>query len=888
MRDIKKIFLMTTLIVLLISLTAFSATDTNSNTTSDVDKISTTTQTQDNVEKAVTNPTKKEVTKKESSKIKTATSTVTATSYNDLLNKITTTTADTLNVNLNRNNVYRATETIPVIGNTLKRLTINGNGASITGNNSGVRFLYINSSKTVTLNDIKISKLGNGSINGGAIYSKGDLTVNNCNFTDCVSISGGAIKSDEGNLTIKNSRFTNNGAVGSGDSGCGGAIFQYTNLSMKIENSVFKDNYAKNMGGAILQRENSTMEVSNTTFENNDANSGGAISQNAYSEMIILDSTFNNNTAITDMGGAICSYGRNSNITIDKSEFNKNRASIQGGAIKSSRQSSVLIENSEFAENKAQIGTVVYQNSESMLSIINSTVLKNNVTNSIIYNNESLLHIQDSNFVENNANKGYILDLTTNTDVEIIDSSFTGHTGANGDNLFSNTKTSTLNISNNEYKNNSLNATIIAPETMVLVQNPTDYVNFTVNTTVRDIYNTTIKSGYLRVYANGNDTGLYPLTDGTADISLEKEYLKSIENVITLEFVNAEGCEDYQAPNTTFDIIFSNVNLTVEPITGVIGENITLTAHVKDLEGNNITGGNLVFKLNGKTLREDGRFDSNASALKFRVKDGLVSVNITADLYLRNAKNLTASYSGTSVYNETRSEVVTAQIQKRYASIEVSATPEVQKQHQVITFTAKVTDVTKNHKNETLINYDTYVMFKVNGVTLKDENGTAIKVKVGEDNTASYNYTIAPGTGGITSTGSTRDYSVTAVFVGDNYYPDVKNETKFNVERSTVDVNFENVMVSEANVLSINATLTDYAGSNVVGTNKILIKINGKSLVNSTTGKAIYYSVKDGVINLTDIIVDPEVTIKRVMLVTGERQAYLESRNETLDIKREE
>lgn len=212
--------------------------------------------------------------------------------------------------------------------------------------------------------------------------------------------------------------------------------------------------------------------------------------------------------------------------------------------------------------------------------------------------------------------------------------------------------------------------------------------------------------------------------------------------------------------------------IKLAPIKGIIGENITLTASLMDKNENPINGGNLVFKLNGKTLRTDGRFDSTAPPLKIQVKNGTAPYTITADLYIRNAKNLTASYSGTSKYEESKSEAVQAQIQKRYANLTVTATPTKQQQYQTVTFTATVKDTTRNGKNTTLINQNTSVMFKVNGNTLKDAKGQIIYVPVDKDLKASYNYTIPAGTGGITSSKEVRDYNVDAIFTGINYYPD--------------------------------------------------------------------------------------------------------------------
>ena len=883
----RKIFLISALILLLITLTAINAVNIDSNDTSDVNKITTASQTQNNVEKITNNPTKKEVTKKEKiTNTKTTSSTVTATSYNDLYNKITTNTADTLTVNLNKNSQYIVTKQIPIL-NPIKTLTINGNGAKITGSNNGNRFLYIDSSKKVILNNIEISNLGNGSINGGAIYSKGDLTTNTCTFENCVSISGGAIKSDDGSLNIKDSIFINNSAVGTGEAGCGGAIFQYKNLTMNITSSVFINNQAKNMGGAILQRENSIMTLNDVEFTKNQANSAGAIAQNANSSLNSSEVLFDSNKAVTDAGGAIWNYGKNSMYNINMNTFFNNTAKNSGGAIKLSRQSKLILTDSEFEHNVATLGSVAYMTPDSIIDIKNTDFEENNAVNSVIYNNDSEVNIIKSNFINNTVQNGFVLDLKEGKIVRIQDSKFYSHINTKGDVLFSNVNNNTVTaINGNTYKNNNLNITIIPPEDITVINDSTRGVEFVVDTQVRDIYNTTITDGKIQVSAVNNLIGRFDVVNGSTTVKFNRSQLKEKINNITLTYINEAGEHNYQQKVARFTILLSNTNLTVEPIKGVIGEQIALIAHVRDISGKNVSGGNLVFKLNGKSLREDGRFDSDALPLKLKVKNGLVEYNITADLYLRNTKNLTASYSGTSNYDESKSETVTAQIQKRYASITVNATPTVAKQYESIQIVATVDDVTKNAKNKTLINYETYVMFKINGVTLKDQNGTAIQVKVDENKIASYNYTIPAGTGGIDSTGAIRNYSVTAVFVGDNYYPDVKNTTYFNVERSNVSVNFESVTVSNDNTLSVKAVLKDYMDNNVLGTSKVLIKVNGKSLRNETSGKAFYYNVNNGVVDLSGIVVDANTTIKRVMLVVGERQAYFEARNETKEIIR--
>ncbi|WP_323735815.1 right-handed parallel beta-helix repeat-containing protein [Methanosphaera sp. ISO3-F5] len=349
--------------------------------------------------------------------------------------------------------------------------------------------------------------------------------------------------------------------------------------------------------------------------------------------------------------------------------------------------------------------------------------------------------------------------------------------------------------------------------------------------------------------------------------------------------VTYSGNSKYTPAETTVTMktVKNNVTVTVDPVEGIIGEKITLTAHVTDIKGNPVNGGNLVFKLNGKTLRTDGRFDSNASAWKFQVKNGIVTIKINADLYLRNTKNLTASYSGSYKYNEAKSSTVTAQIKKRNAKITVTISPKTQKQYNTIKFTAKLADTTPNTKNTTAMSTGTKVIFKVNGKTIKDNKGKNVQVKV-VNNTATYKYKVPAGMGGVSKDGKVRDYNVEAVLVSDTYYPDTRDIATFNVERSPVTINIAKVSLNSKNVLNVQATIKDYKAKNVIGTNQVNIKINGKTYVNPNTGKTQNFQVTDGKISLKNIQLKDDITVKKVMIVTGARQAYLGARNETSNI----
>ena len=189
--------------------------------------------------------------------------------------------------------------------------TINSNNASIGGaiyNLGTMTITSITSGKTTTKTTISSNK----GTTGGAIYSKGIIDINNVNFTSNSSTdAGGALLlSTSGNpdgsrtpflsADIQNTTFSKN------TSKSGGAIFvlgtpDYTNY-VKITNSTFTSNSAKEYGGAIYADKNSNVTVIDSDFKNNTASiNGGAIFVNGGATVSIIaqnkDVTFSGNKA---------------------------------------------------------------------------------------------------------------------------------------------------------------------------------------------------------------------------------------------------------------------------------------------------------------------------------------------------------------------------------------------------------------------------------------------------------------------------------------------------------------------------------------------------------------------------------------------------------------
>ena len=188
------------------------------------------------------------------------------------------------------------TKNMTIIGETQDNTIINGK-------QTGTPIFNILTGINVTL--INLTLKNSTSINyGGAIVNYGTLIINNCTFYNNTATEGGAICNYfDSNLTVNNSKFTDN--IGNVDSG---AIVSVGTLT--VTNSTFTGNSAP-IGGAITT--NTILIVTNSAFYNNTAQYGGAILE--YGNLTVTNSTFMGNTA-TINGGAIGHYGVDSTVVL--------------------------------------------------------------------------------------------------------------------------------------------------------------------------------------------------------------------------------------------------------------------------------------------------------------------------------------------------------------------------------------------------------------------------------------------------------------------------------------------------------------------------------------------------------------------------------------------
>lgn len=861
-RKVINILLLATLLVLLVGTVNAgnisedaATTKVTSNKAVQNTAIITNTVETDKTENAIEN---QQVTK-DRKNIKTDTQTVSVSNYNELIKKVTEANDnndDNYVINLKKGN-YNATDSMSYYGNSL---TINGNGMTLNGKN-----MY------------QLMNLRSGC-----------LTLKNLIISNFTSDEGGAILCDKwsSNVTINNCSFIKNSAEEQG-----GAI--YSGAKISISNSKFIGNKVSDSdlafkGGALWLRSNST--ITNTIFEEND----GQVIASYSGRINITKCTFRRNGLKKQNNDVvICSYSGNLNVT--SSEFNNNTPLILD-----LEKSTVKITNTAIRNHVDKSdGTTLIRNEYGEVQLINN-IYKNN-EKSIYNGDKGNMKIINNTFTNNN--RYYLID--NNEDMEVIGNTFTNNIGGK---LVYNYQ-GNMNVSRNIFKNN--NAVSIYNDgyktlrTGVIYDydhpdafgNPTEHsvefyeyggvINITNNTFEKNngeaiINSEGISDIILNTFKQNKVNATGQAIINTAD-AIIKNNVNDKTSIYSRTIYNSGNAT---ITRNTFDDGITMTKSKIIPVNGIIGEKLTLKATVTDSNNNMVNEGNLIFKMNGITIKDNGKLVGSNNPLKVKVVNGIATATVTPDLTMRNANKLTASYIGTVNYNASKSNEVKINISQRNANIVVSSNVKIIKQGQVLTLKAQVYDTTGAKRSTNLVKYaDEFVYFKVNGITLKDSNGKMLKVKI-VNGTATAKYTVPLGLSGVTDGKSmtAKNHTILAGFYNKNYKENIRNTSSFQVERSNITITISNATINKkTHKLSLTATIKDYLGNIVAGPNKCVIKINGVSLKNGT--QPMYYFSTNGILKLKDITIPAYNNYKTIEIVTQDRLAYKSQRNTTSTIK---
>jgi len=510
--------------------------------------------------------------------------------------------------------------------------------------------LTINGTNTFTNNVAR----GNNAVYGGAILSAGsnakititgENTFDNNQITSTSIASGGAIYS-RNNLTIEGHNiFTNNSATDVSNNGYGGAIYVLNSRLNITGDNYFANNQANSMGGTIDTANGPTFIIGNNTFTNSTSDKGGII-------YTTRDLTINGNNTFTNskanIGGAIYQYGNNYYQIVD------------------------TIENTVFENITAQEGGAIY----TTIKIINFT-LTNNTFNNINSNNETLNlgHTGDNRIISDNTFTNCSINIdqiqltspqenttTTTTDPITlnINTLLTNPTYydenildnneyqiiLNDTNIANSTETEysftpenygtyNIHVYSTIYNTESNNITINVIQKDLVVEPITatigDTINITATITVNDETMTDLSKGKVTFKVNGktlkdaNGKVIYAkVVNGTATIEnyvVPEDWAKD-GTTIQAVYSGSTQCEKLTSEKTNITVTPEETTLTITPLDSATpGQTTTLTATLSD---NTINTGKIVFKINGKTVK-----DANGKVIYAKVVNGTVSVDYT-------------------------------------------------------------------------------------------------------------------------------------------------------------------------------------------------------------------------------------------------------------------
>ena len=642
------------------------------------------------------------------------------------------------------------------------------------------------------------------------------------------------------NNAIKTVTINGNGKTINGDNKYQ-FLFIYSDSKVTINN--LKITNCNSAYGGAIENHYGILTIKNSALNNNKAIDGGAIYNYDYATMTLTGSSLYNNQA--DYGGAI--DNKLSKLNINNVTFTKNNAAVEGGAIHNTA-STFTVTDSTFTNNNAEEnGGAIYN--FGTLTIKNSTLNNNYAEENggAIFNDEDSTMTLIGNTLNNNTSKykgGAIYSIGEHDSIQenkfINNKALMGSAISFGDYIVS-VKGNDILIDKNTFITNKAEYREGAESTGEAI------IDEGINTIIKGNTNDNTSFYSYTIYIEGNNTHI---------------------------------------TNNIFDDGIINTKTNTSTVKGIIGEKLTLKATVTDINNNKVNEGNLIFKLNGVTIKDNSKLTGSSNPLKVKITNGIATTTITPDLDMRNADKLTAHYIGTNNYNASASSIAKIQISQRNASIVVTSNVKTIKQGQVLTLTAKVYDTTNGKKSTNLTKYaDEFVYFKVNGITLKDSKGNMLKVKV-VNGTATTKYTIPLGLSGVTDgkTMTPKNHTILAGFYNKNYQENIRNTSTFQVERSNITITISNATVNnKTHKLSLTATIKDYMGNIVKGPNKCVIKINGVSLKNGT--QPMYYYSTDGILNIKNIDIPSYNKYTSIEIVTQDRLAYKSQRNTTTKIK---
>ena len=340
-------------------------------------------------------------------------------------------------------------------------------------------------------------------------------------------------------------------------------------------------------------------------------------------------------------------------------------------------------------------------------------------------------------------------------------------------------------------KSYAMQEVYVADPTTKLTINVTDNIKVgdevSVNVTLTDSLNNPIANQDITITINGQENKVTTNDNGIANTT----YQTTRTGALIIEAIY-NGNDTYNPKTETKTVFVTNFQTTIslDDITTKINETQTLTITVKDERNNNVNGGKIILKLNGKTLR-----DEKGNIIYTTVNDGTATVDVKFN-QKAGTYTITAVYGGYSYYESSRNKNIKLTVTLRDAQLnfeDVKPTVIGDK----ISFKVKITD------NNTPVNGGK-VNIKINGKSLRDNNGNVIYATV-NNGIANIEFTLP-------DTFQAKTYTLTAVY-GDSSYNRAENTTQLTITNpTTIDTNIittAHTIKSNDSTTNTNITLTN-------------------------------------------------------------------------------
>ena len=752
------------------------------------------------------------------------------------VNLINNTNTSVVGNYININNMIGGNNAVKQVELTNNNVTNNIPNIIVISDETYPNYFDENSTLNITADIINIGKQLNNKIlymnTNATFYNPYNTTINNVSFifigTNTKSVTFNGLKINNVNKSVIE-----------------------TKLNTTLQKNVyFKNGYIKLTGENI------------TAINNN----GNTLYLSVENTQAILNAT--NNALFISYTGRGYSYIQNSNITVDSGNISKviqNDNGTVSGANNNIKQTGniaitingtcIINQYDGFKNNNITISG----NNITAINInqytLTLTTLQNNKFNltssnpAIAINMENTgfaggwswnpqgTSIKNNVFIINAVNKntpvislsGGSLNSVTNNYIEARDvwgNNAVEIIGENG------------TIENNN-PNNNTNYTAI----MNITAPTTTSVNKTidVNVTLTDVFGNPIKEN-ITITVDGTEIGII---DGAGSITYTPTTGKT--STITATF-NGNDKYDSSVVSTTLNVMKLNTTTTVNTPTGKYNDTITITANVVDSNNNPVNGGKVVFIVNGETI-----CDSEGNIIYANVENGVATINTTAlRTWVNKYSTICAEYIGNDVYGDSTSEYSTMNISLRTPTVTILTDKTSVKSGEKVLFIVQVRD------GEKLVNQGS-VIFKLNGITLKDTTGNIYIVKV-ENGIAKLEYIIPDGF-------SAKNYTLTTVYVGKDY------ERGSDVSSLIVPRINTYIKTEMTNITSDNATLKltifDENNKIILRNTKVTVKVNGKTFYNQII-------VSNGT---ADLNLNLPVSSKpyNITVIAGENNAYASS-----------